>query len=68
MAEAQVSSGNIGFAGLLTILFVALKLTHVIGWSWWWVLAPLWICAALAVVALGVGVALIAWATRRDRV
>lgn len=31
------SSGGIGFVGLLTILFVALKLTHVIGWSWWWV-------------------------------
>ena len=27
---------------LLLILFVALKLTGQIGWSWWWVLAPLW--------------------------
>jgi hypothetical protein len=36
------SSGGIGFFGLLTILFVALKLTGYIDWSWWWVLAPLW--------------------------
>ena len=28
--------------GLLTVLFVALKLTGVIDWSWWWVIAPIW--------------------------
>jgi len=36
------ASGGIGFFGLLTVLFVGLKLTHVINWSWWWVLAPMW--------------------------
>lgn len=36
-------SGGIGFTGLLTVLFIALKLTHYINWSWWWVLSPLWI-------------------------
>lgn len=36
-------NGGIGFVGLLTILFVALKLTGVIDWSWWWVLSPIWI-------------------------
>lgn len=46
------SSGGIGFVGLLTILFIALKLTHVIDWSWWWVLSPLWISAAFAAVVL----------------
>lgn len=51
------SSGGVGFAGLLTILFIALKLTHVIDWSWWWVLAPVWIGFALvALVLLVVGV------------
>ena len=29
--------------GLLTIVFITLKLTHVIDWSWIWVLSPLWI-------------------------
>lgn len=31
-----------GFFGMLSILFIALKLTGCINWSWWWVLAPLW--------------------------
>lgn len=44
MAETiHTSSGGIGFCGLLTVLFIALKLTNVIDWSWWWILAPLWI-------------------------
>lgn len=46
------SSGGIGFGGLLTILFIALKLTHVIHWSWLWVLAPLWIGAAFTLTIL----------------
>lgn len=36
------SGGGIGFLGLLTIVFITLKLTGYIAWSWWWVLAPLW--------------------------
>lgn len=39
-----------GFGSLLTILFIALKLCHVIDWAWVWVLAPLWISAAITVV------------------
>ena len=34
---------GISFCGLLTIVFVVLKLIGVIEWSWLWVLAPLWI-------------------------
>ena len=34
---------NLGFFGVLTILFIALKLLNVIAWSWVWVLAPMWI-------------------------
>lgn len=44
------NNGSIGFAGLLALLFIALKLTHVIDWSWWWVLSPLWISAGLVLV------------------
>ena len=40
------NSGGIGFFGLLTILFVGLKLTGYIQWGWIWVLCPLWIPAA----------------------
>lgn len=57
------SSGGIGFAGLLTILFVGLKLTDYIDWSWWWVLSPLWIGFALwlVIVLIVVGAA---WASK----
>ena len=34
---------NLGFFGVLTILFIALKLLNVIAWSWVWVLALMWI-------------------------
>ena len=30
------------FSILLSILFITLKLTHVINWSWWLVLLPLY--------------------------
>jgi predicted tellurium resistance membrane protein TerC len=46
MADTSSSSSpSIGFVGLLTILFIGLKLTGNVSWSWWWVLSPLWISA-----------------------
>jgi len=36
------TSGGVGFCGLLAIVFIVLKLTGHIAWSWWWVLSPLW--------------------------
>lgn len=42
----------IGFAQSLTIMFIALKLTHYIDWSWWWVFAPLWLPFAFLVGVL----------------
>lgn len=44
------AGGGIGFLGLLTIVFIVLKLLNVISWSWWWVLSPLWIPVALGIV------------------
>ena len=50
-SETKVSySGGIGFTGLLTIVFVILKLLEKIDWSWWWVLSPLWISFLLVMV------------------
>lgn len=43
MSNSSSSSGCIGFVGLLTIVFIVLKLMDVITWSWWWVLSPIWI-------------------------
>lgn len=47
-----VKSGGIGFAGLLAIAFIVLKLIGVIEWSWLWVLSPLWITFAIVFVLL----------------
>lgn len=43
---------GVGFAGMLTIAFIVLKLIGVINWSWLWVLSPLWIDLILLVVLL----------------
>jgi membrane protein YdbS with pleckstrin-like domain len=49
---------GLGFSSALAVLFVGLKLAHVITWSWWWVLAPWWIPAALGVALVFVVVLL----------
>ena len=48
------SSGGIGFVGVLTLLFIALKLLNKISWSWWWVLSPMWIsvCVVLFIIVI----------------
>ena len=51
-SSKKSTAGGVGFCGLLTIAFIVLKLTGVITWSWWWVLAPLWIPAAIALVII----------------
>lgn len=50
--KSASSKGGIGFTGLLTIAFIVLKLTGVISWSWIWVLSPLWISFALALIII----------------
>lgn len=47
---------SIRFSGLLTtlltVLFIGLKLTNYIDWSWWWVLSPLWIPTVLIILLI----------------
>lgn len=51
-------SNGIGFTGALFLVFLVLKLTHVIDWSWWWITAPLWgglvLFVAIFLIALAV--------------
>jgi hypothetical protein len=49
---AAASSSGAGATGLLGVLFVGLKLTHYIDWSWWWVTAPFWAPMVLLVALL----------------
>jgi hypothetical protein len=63
--KTNSSSSGIGFVGLLTIVFITLKLLGKIAWSWWWVLSPLWIapCVVLLVFLVVLAIGLIT--TRR---
>lgn len=53
MANESRSNG-IGIGMVLFIVFLVLKLTGTINWSWWWVTSPLWIPFVAAVVVLGI--------------
>lgn len=50
MSENSTVRIGFGFLDALAILFIALKLLGYITWSWWWVLSPIWIPAAFALV------------------
>lgn len=52
MSSNRNSSSGIEICGVLTIVFVVLKLVGVINWSWLWVLCPLWIDILLTVIIL----------------
>jgi len=57
MSKPTNYSGGASTTGLLGIVFVVLKLTHVIDWSWWWVTCPFWAPAVvLLIIALIAGV------------
>ena len=69
--NASSPSGGVSVIGLLGVLFVGLKLTGYIDWSWWWVTAPFWIGFAIAPVVLlclgiGAGVAMMLDTCRRQ--
>lgn len=55
-----MSNSHTNVVGLLGVVFVTLKLTGFIDWSWWWVTAPFWGFLALAVVIYVVGMAAVA--------
>ena len=46
------NSNGVGFIGLLQLVFIILKLTKVISWSWIWVLSPIWIELLIFIKAL----------------
>ena len=46
------SNGSNGALSILLIAFVILKLCHVIDWSWWWILSPLWIPFILLIIII----------------
>jgi F0F1-type ATP synthase membrane subunit a len=67
MSNSTSSSGGMGIFGWLTILFVGLKLTGYINWSWSLVLSPIWVPFAILVAVLGISSLCIAIAKRWDK-
>ncbi len=63
-SENNSSNSGIGFVGVLTIVFIVLKLLGHIDWSWWWVLSPIWISATVVVGILGIVVVIVIIANR----
>ena len=63
-STASSSGGGIGFCGLLTIVFIVLKLIGVINWSWFWVLSPAIFGTALVLVFFLVGL-IVVWIINR---
>ena len=47
-------NGGVGFFGLLTLVFIVLKLVGVITWSWVWVLSPIWIGAIIIPIFIAI--------------
>jgi len=43
MSNTSNSSNSLGLGTILFLIFLVLKLTNYIDWSWWWITAPLWI-------------------------
>ena len=53
------TSSQLGLGSMMFLVFLVLKLTKVINWSWWWVTAPIWIPVAIAIAVLLVGIVVI---------
>ena len=47
MSEKQITPINSGILTMMFIVFLTLKLTGNIDWSWWWVTSPLWLPIAI---------------------
>lgn len=54
MKDKNVRNSGMGFISVLTLIFVVLKLTNNISWSWIWVLSPIWISIILMILIFGI--------------
>lgn len=54
ISKESNNSGGFPVGTVLTIVFIVLKLCHVIDWSWIWVLSPTWICLLIFLVCMAI--------------
>ena len=55
MSTETQAQASFPFFTVLFLIFLVLKLTNVIAWSWWWVTAPLWGPAVLVILGVVIG-------------
>lgn len=51
--KAELNTGTL-FLELMFLMFLGLKISGLIDWSWWWVFAPIWIPFAGGILVLGI--------------
>jgi hypothetical protein len=66
MSDSSSSSGGIGLCTALLLVFIVLKLTGHIDWTWFWVLSPYWIPWSIALLVFAVWGAVLAVGYARD--
>lgn len=52
MSKTQNTSGGIGLGTTLFLIFLILKLTNTVDWSWWWITSPIWLPIAFGMFIL----------------
>jgi hypothetical protein len=74
MSEIKSSGSGIGLSTVLFLIFMTLKLTGHIDWSWWWVTAPLWGTVALILLIMlstamifGIAWVAMAWCDKKGK-
>ncbi len=50
--HSSAGAGGIGLGTVIFVVFLILKLTGLINWSWWWVTAPIWIPVGIVLILL----------------
>jgi hypothetical protein len=51
-SNSSSTSSGMTLGGVVFVVFLILKLTNLIDWSWWWIVSPLWISAGFAFVLM----------------
>lgn len=64
--NAQTATGY-SLPVIVFIVFLTLKLTGNIDWSWWWVTSPLWIVASIIIVGMLVSMAMLLYRYRKNK-
>lgn len=61
--KSSSNNSSVSILGLMGLMFIGLKLTGYISWSWWWVTAPFW--GVLALILLTIAIALMVTLAKR---